>query len=204
MGFALPAIALTAGQAATAAIATAAVSSALTYKAQQDSVKAAQAAQDANAAAASESAAAQYRGMIVSSLRDEAASQQEIDRVSREALKAESGAALAAVESGAGGGALADQIRNFQASALSYQTAMKRDLGYRRADTVLGMHAVSQEAKNRITTYRPSYESPSLLGAGLTIAGGFLDASRFGVPTRGATTVAPPKPYSPRTFGYGI
>ena len=187
MGFAIPVIYITAAQAAAAAGAVAIGTAALTYKAQQDSVKAAQEAQNANAHAASQSAAAQYRSMIVSSLRDEAASAQEIDRVSREALKAESGAALAAVESGAGGGALADQIRNFQASSLSYQTAVKRDLGYRRADTVLGMHAVSQEAKNRISTYRPSYERPSLLGAGLTIAGGYMDATRFAVPNRTAT-----------------
>jgi len=187
MGFALPVVYITAAEAAAASVAVAVAGAALTYKAQQDSVKSAQRAMDANALAASLSASGQYRGLIVRQIQEEDAAAQEIDRVEREGLKAESAAALAGVEAGAGGGVLADQVRNFRAASLSYSTAVRRNLDYRRSDTALTLQAVGQEAKNRISTYRPSFERPSLAGAGLTIAGGFLDASRFTAPNRTTT-----------------
>lgn len=102
-------------------------------------------------------------------------------------MQAESSAALAATEAGAGGGSLADQVRNFRASALSYRSAVQRNLGFARADTALTLDAVGQEAANRVSTFRPAYERPSLLAAGITLGKGFLDASRFSVPNRGAT-----------------
>ena len=100
---ALPVIAISAAQASAATLAVAAASAGLTYYGQMQSVRAAQAATDANAAAAASSAASQYRGVIVQQLQEEDAAAQEIDRVEREALKAESSAALAGIESGAGG-----------------------------------------------------------------------------------------------------
>lgn len=180
---ALPAIGL-ATVAATNTAAVALASAGLTYYGQTQSVRAAQAATDANAAAAASSAASQYRGVIVQQLQEEDAAAQEIDRVEREALKAESSAALAGIESGAGGGALADQMRNFRGAALSYQTAVKRNLGYSRANTAMTLDAIGLEARNRVSTYRPDYQRPSLLQFGLSTAGGFLDASRFTAPNR--------------------
>lgn len=195
MAFAIPLIALSGPVASTATVALAAASAVSTLFAQRESVKAAQDAMDANAASASASAASQYRGLIVGQLREESATAQELDRIEREALSAESSAGLAATEAGAGGGVLRDQVRNFRAASLSYKTAVQRNLGFSRSDAALRLAATGEEAKGRISTYRPDYERPSYLGAALEFGQGFLDASRFGVPNRSANTRKPKGSY---------
>lgn len=176
------AIGLTASQAAAAQLGLAVASAGATYAAQAASVRAANAAARENQRSAVLSAGNQYRSIIAGQIQEEDAASEEIARIERDAAAAESTALLAGIEAGAGGRSLIEKTREFRASALNYSSAVRRNQTYSRGAAAGNLHAVSLEAEGRVRGFRPQYQAPSLLGAGLTIAGGYLDAQRFLAP----------------------
>lgn len=168
------------------------------------SVRSANTAARSNADSANASAAEQYRAQVLGLLQEEDAAGAEIAKVERDAMVATSSAALAGIESGAGGGALTDKIRDFRQTELTYRTAVSRSLGYRRGATASNLNAIGLEAKNRVVNYRPPYQKPSLLGAGLTILGGATQASLYGAPAAPAVPVVPPSSGFSYSFGLPV
>lgn len=155
----------------------------LTYAQQAASVRAANRSAAENARAAKESANNQYRSLLIQQIQQEDAATEEIARVERDAMVAESTASLAGLEAGAGGRSVAEVSREFRASALRYRTATERNLAYARGGTALNLQAIGLQAEGRVRGFRPNYQRPSLIGAGLTIAKGGFDSFNYQAPS---------------------
>lgn len=174
-------------------LAIAAANAAMQYRAASQSVSAANDAAEANKKSAVESANSQYLNVIAGQIQEEDAASQEIARIEDDSIRAESSAILAGLEAGAGGGALLERPRDFRASALRYSSAVSRSAENRRGAAANNLAAISVGADGRVSNFRPEYTKPSLVSAGLTLLGGYLDATKYlapGVPSTPANPLA--------------
>jgi len=173
-------------------MAIAAANAALQYRAASQSVSAANKAAESNKDSAVQSANSQYLNVIAGEIQKEDAASREIARIEDDSTRAESSAILAGIEAGAGGGSLLEKPRDFRASALRYGSAVTRSRENERGASANNLNAISVGASGRVTNYRPKYTKPSLASAGLTLLGGFLDATKFlppGTPNAGQSFV---------------
>lgn len=178
-------LALTASQSFYTTMALSALQAVQQYSASAASVRAANDAAKANQAQAVQSASSRYVSIASGLLQEEDAATSEIERIEGEGQVAAASATLAGIEAGAGGAALSERPDSFRASALRYSSAVTRSLAYKRTAAAGDLNSVADQTAGRISGYRPEHTEPSLLNAGFTLLGGYLQGQKFLAPAGG-------------------